>query len=499
MTTTSTVPLTTLFGAIEVLETTGDPDHVTVTGVEHDSREVTPGALFCCLRGAHSDGREHAAEAIDRGAVAVVSDGALPASVSARAVCARVAEGEARPAMAKVAAAFYSNPSRTLLVAGVTGTNGKTTVTSLLGRVLEHAGHPTTVIGTLTGARTTPESTELQRLLAGARDAPRGGRGRPAVSMEVSSHALVQSRVDAIGFDVAVFTNLSHEHLDFHGTMEAYFDAKSILFEPERAAAAVVNADDEWGARLLARLSIPAVAVRASELAGVSLGIGSTTFVWRGREITTAMTGMVNVDNALLAAEAAVSLGVVPSVAAEALSGARPIRGRMERVATATQAVDVLVDYAHTPDALESVLGDLHTLARARGGRVIVCFGCGGDRDRAKRPMMGRVAARLADVTVVTSDNPRHEDPEAIIAEILLGAGDAHPIVEPDRREAIKTALGAARPGDVVLVAGKGHETEQVIGDTAFPFDDREEIVRVGGSGGAGGTGGPGAVLGRGH
>ncbi len=472
------VRMTLLLDDIDLLDTSGTPGDVDVTGVEHDSRLVTPGTLFCCLVGRQTDGHEHAPEAVERGAVGLLCErdvGPLPREV----VRLRVPPGGGRPAMARLAAAFYGHPAASLVTAGITGTNGKTTVAHLLGAVLEHAGHPTTVIGTLTGTRTTPEATELQRTFAAVRDAHPAGP-RPAVAMEVSSHALAQARVDTVRFDVAVFTNLSHDHLDFHGSMEAYFDAKALLFEPERARAAVVDADDPWGRRLLERTSVPAVAVTRAAIRAVALDVGRSRFTWRGEQVTVPLTGLVNVANAQLAAEAAVVLGVAPRVVAEGLSAAGPVPGRMQVVDTADLGFTVLVDYAHTPTALEAVLTEARRVARGGGGRTVVVFGCGGDRDPLKRPLMGAVAARLADVVVVTSDNPRHEDPGSIIDEVLRGvAPPARPLVEPDRRNAIHAAVRCARPGDVVVVAGKGHETVQVVGDRRLPFDDRAVVAEA--------------------
>jgi UDP-N-acetylmuramoyl-L-alanyl-D-glutamate--2,6-diaminopimelate ligase len=473
--------MTLLLDEIDVLETSGDPDAVDVSGVEHDSRRVVPGTLFCCLVGHESDGHDHASEAVARGAVALVREhdvGPLPRQV----VEVQVAPGSGRAAMAHLAAAFYGHPASSLLVAGVTGTNGKTTVAHLLGAILEHAGHPTTVIGTLTGARTTPESTDLQRMFAAVRDA-HAPTPRPAVAMEVSSHALVLARVDAVQFDVAVFTNLSHDHLDFHGSMEEYFEAKAMLFEPERSKAAVVDADDPWGRRILERARIPTVAVSRAEIRDVVLGMGTSAFTWRDEQVVVPLTGLVNVTNAQLAAEAALSLGVPPALVAEGLSAARPVPGRMEVVETGSLGFSVLVDYAHTPAALGAVIAEAGRVAAQGGGRTIVVFGCGGDRDASKRPLMGAVAARSADVVVVTSDNPRHEDPAAIIEAVLRGVAGVEPpvrlVVEPDRRRAIQAAIELARPGDVVLVAGKGHETVQEVGERRLPFDDRAVAAEV--------------------
>lgn len=471
------VRMTLLLDDIDVLETSGDPGTTEVLGIEHDSRRVEPGDFFCCLPGGSADGHDFAGEAVARGAVALLAERPVAVRLTRPVVQVRVAEGAGRASMAHLAAAFYGHPSRSLLTAGVTGTSGKTTVVHLLGCVLGHAGHPATVVGTMTGARTTPESTDLQQLLAEVRDAHLGDAGpRAAVAMEVSSHALVQSRVEGIRFDVAVFTNLSHEHLDFHGTMDAYFAAKARLFDPERAAAAVVNLDDEWGGRLASRISVPTVGVRASELRDVRLDANGSSFVWRDQDVRLRLAGLVNVRNAQLAAEAAVALGVAPDAAAAGLAAADPVPGRMEIVPTGGLGFSVLVDYAHKPGALEAALRDARRLAAPRG-RVLVVFGCGGDRDPSKRPRMGAVAEQLADMVVVTSDNPRSEDPLAVIGQVRSGMSRSA-AVEPDRRAAIALALRSASRGDVVLVAGKGHETTQVFAGRSEPFDDRAVVAK---------------------
>jgi UDP-N-acetylmuramoyl-L-alanyl-D-glutamate--2,6-diaminopimelate ligase len=397
-----------------------------------------------------------------------------------------IAAGTIRPVMARIAAAFYGFPARELTMIGVTGTNGKTTVTELLGGLLESSGRPSNVMGTLSGARTTPEATEVQRVLAQVRDRQRSD-GRPhAVAMEVSSHALVQSRVEGIHFDVAVFTNLSHDHLDYHGTMESYFEAKSSLFTPDHALRGVVNADDAWGQRLLHQSRIPMIAVRRSDASEIVLQPGRTQFRWRGQHVSTSLTGAINVDNTLLAAEAALTLGLEPPEVALALSGVPPVPGRFQVISAPHRGTPsgagappftVIVDYAHTPAGLEVALREAGGLT-ADGGRVLVAFGCGGNRDRAKRPKMGLVASRLSDVAVLTSDNPRDEEPLSIIEEVRSGVpSDAQRraafVVEPDRSLAIRRVLEAARDGDVVIIAGKGHETYQEIGGgRQLPFDD---------------------------
>jgi UDP-N-acetylmuramoyl-L-alanyl-D-glutamate--2,6-diaminopimelate ligase len=479
-----------LFDDIEVIESVGDPSSVEVRGISHDSRRVVPGDLFCCVPGHLSDGHLHAAEAVDRGAIGLLCEHFIPELIDHDVVQTRIATGTMRPVMARLAAAFYGHPARDLLTIGVTGTNGKTTVTQLLGDLLGAAGYPTNVMGTLSGARTTPEATEVQRVLAGVRDRQTSDGHRHAVAMEVSSHALVQSRVEGIHFDVAVFTNLSHDHLDYHRTMEEYFEAKAILFTPSHALRGVVHADDAWGRLLLERARIPTVAVHHADASDIQLRPGSSSFTWRGQRITTPLTGAINVDNVLLAAEAALALGdpqLGPVEIGRALAHLTPVRGRLQVIAAASADSErppftVLVDYAHTPAGLEVVLAEARRLA-APEGRVLCVFGCGGDRDRAKRPLMGAAAAHLSDLAYLTSDNPRHEDPQSILEEVLTGipGGRANPsvAVAPDRGVAIRLALEAARPGDVVVIAGKGHESWQEVAGRRLPFDDAVEARRV--------------------
>jgi UDP-N-acetylmuramoyl-L-alanyl-D-glutamate--2,6-diaminopimelate ligase len=508
------VAMSLLLHDIEVLESTGNLAAVEVSGISHDSRRTVPGDLFCCIPGLLTDGHAYAAQAVERGAVGVLCEHFIPELMDDEVVQTRIAPGTMRGVMARLAAAFYGFPSRDLMMIGVTGTNGKTTVTHLLGDLLSATGRPTNVLGTLSGARTTPEATEVQRVLAGARDRQRSDGRRHAVAMEVSSHALVQSRVDGIHFDVAVFTNLSHDHLDYHGTMEEYFEAKATLFTPDHALTAVIGADDSWGQKLLERVRIPSVPVRHSDAVDISLAAGRTDFTWRGIRVTTPLTGAVNVDNTLFAAEAAVALGIDPADVARAIPHVSPVPGRLQVIAAPVGARDqrseptsgyepghsgspgtatleappftVLVDYAHTPAGLEVVLAEAHRLAR-KGGRVLCVFGCGGNRDRAKRPVMGRVATAHSDMAFLTSDNPRDEDPAAIIADVLAGIGHsardggrgAPVIVEPDRHVAIRRALDDARSGDVVVIAGKGHETYQEIAGERVPFDDADEARRA--------------------
>ncbi|MDE0116793.1 MAG: UDP-N-acetylmuramoyl-L-alanyl-D-glutamate--2,6-diaminopimelate ligase [bacterium] len=432
-----------------------------ISGLAHDSRTVNPGDLFFCVPGAVHDGHDFAADALARGAAGLVVERPLDLD------CPQLQAKSARQAMGPISAVFYGRPSHSMEVIGVTGTNGKTTVCSLLGSVLGAAGLQTEVLGTLTGALTTLESVDLQCKLAGWRSA-----GTKAVVIEVSSHALDQHRVDGIRFDVAVFTNLTADHLDYHRTMDEYFAAKSRLFTPQLSDRAVVNAGDDYGKLLVARHRIPTVAYDPRK-APVWLGPRGLALRWRGQDVGLPLIGRFNAANALAAAEAALLLGASPSEVVAGLESAAPVPGRFETIG-AGSPFTVVVDYAHTPDGLAQVLVAARELV-AGAGCLRLVFGCGGDRDPQKRPMMGGVAAELADQVIVTSDNPRSEEPEAIIADILGGVPeDSDGIsVQPDRRAAIAQCLANASDGDVVLVAGKGHETTQAVGHRLIPFDDR--------------------------
>ncbi|MEO6121093.1 MAG: UDP-N-acetylmuramoyl-L-alanyl-D-glutamate--2,6-diaminopimelate ligase, partial [Acidimicrobiales bacterium] len=417
-----------LLDEVEVVAEWGGPRAVEVSSVAYDSRNVHTGAVFCCLAGRTSDGHDHARAAVAAGAVALVVERMVDLDVP------QVQVPAARPAMARLAAAFHRHPSRQVRVVGITGTNGKTTTSYLLQGILAAHGWPTAVIGTLTGRHTTPEAPELQSALAGFRD-----DGRSAVVMEVSSEALAQNRADAVWFAAAVFTNLSAEHLNFHGDIESYFAAKAALFDPGRAAVGVVNADDRWGRRLLAAAPIDMVPWSLADAHGLRTTERGSAFSWDGAPVELPLPGRFNAANAVAAATAARVLGVAAPTVAAGLSAVAPIPGRFENV-DAGQRFSVVVDFAHTPVALEQVL----QAARERAdGRVLVVFGCGGDRDPAKRPVMGAVAARLADIAVVTSDNPRGEDPADIVAQVRAGAPGAL-LVEVDRRKAIARVVSMA-------------------------------------------------------
>ena len=439
-------------------------DEAEVSSVVDDSREVGAGSLFCCVPGATSDGHDFAPAAVQAGAVALLVQHLVDPSTLVRPVP-QLLVADVRAAMAHAAAAVFGEPSLQLRTVGVTGTNGKTTVVSTIRHVLESAGREVAAIGTLTGARTTPEAPDLQAQLAELVAA-----GVTDVAMEVSSHALALHRVDAMVFDVAVFTNLGEDHLDFHRTPEAYFAAKAVLFDPDHSRSGIVDVDDVHGRLLVdaAPQGHPMTAVSLRDAEPVSSTVDGSSFQWRGHTVSYPLPGRHNVANAVLAAEACAALGVAEDPIVAALAQMPVVPGRFEAVHSG-QDFAVVVDYAHTPDALEAVLSTARELT---DGSLIVVFGCGGDRDALKRPRMGQVASELADVVVITSDNPRSEDPLRIIADIGSGCAD-EPLVVADRRAAIGTALGAARTGDIVVIAGKGHEQGQEINATITPFDDR--------------------------
>ncbi|HET7237237.1 MAG TPA: UDP-N-acetylmuramoyl-L-alanyl-D-glutamate--2,6-diaminopimelate ligase [Actinomycetota bacterium] len=479
-------PLSDLLSGLPDVSVHGDAS-VAVSALCYRSDEATPGSVFFCVPGGMLDGHDFAPGAVALGAVALVVDRRLELEAT------QVLVPSVREAMGPISAAFFGRPAQAMTMIGVTGTNGKTTTTYLLEAVLRAAGRVPGVVGT-TGVRvdgrptpfprTTPEAPDLQRLLADMAAA-----GVDGVAMEVSSHGLDQHRVDGVRYDRAVFTNLTQDHLDYHASMEEYFAAKARLFTPAMSDGAVVNHDSEEG-RHLARSGLPTVTygldagadVRATEVETTPRGLA---FVVDGVRVTSPLRGLFNVENCLAAFATGRSLGFDDGATARAISSVRGVPGRVEAV-EAGQSFLVMVDYAHTPDSVENVLRAARPLA---AGRVIVVLGCGGDRDRAKRPLMGRTATANADLSVITSDNPRSEDPNAIIDEIVPGArqGGGAYLVEPDRRAAIRLAVSEARPGDVVVIAGKGHETYQELADGTIAFDDREvaaeEIRALGGDG----------------
>ncbi len=430
--------------------------------------------MYACLRGARHDGHSFAPAAVAAGASSLLVDHHLR-SADVGDVTQLIVD-DTRLALGPIAAAVHGDPSTALRVVGITGTNGKTTTSMLLAAILRAAGDPTSVIGTLSGAYTTPEAPQLQARLAELRD-----DGDRSVVMEVSSHALALHRVDGTRFDAAVFTNLGRDHLDLHGTVEEYFRAKALLFQPGRAVVGVVNVDDRHGRLLVDAAPIEMVPFSIGDVSDVEVTASTVAFTWRGERVSVPLGGTFNVMNAIAAATTAEAIGIGIEAIVAGLGAVGAVPGRFERVTVdagtpASIDVDVIVDFAHTPDGLEEVIAAAGALVGERG-RVIVVFGAGGDRDRPKRPEMGATAARLADLVVVTSDNPRSEDPAAIIDEIVAGIPDddrSRVEVEVDRAAAIRMAITLAEPGDIVIIAGKGHETTQTIGDQVVPFDDRE-------------------------
>jgi UDP-N-acetylmuramoyl-L-alanyl-D-glutamate--2,6-diaminopimelate ligase/murE/murF fusion protein len=479
-----------------------------VTALHYRSQDVQPGGVFVAMRGQAADGHAFIDDARRRGAVAVVTEKPVPGAGIV------VTVPDSRQALAELAAAFYGRPSEQLTVIAVTGTNGKTTTTYLVEGILAQAGLPAGVIGTINyryGGRsypssvTTPESLDLQRTLCEMRAA-----GVSHVVLEASSHAIDLRRIHACWIDVGVFTNLSQDHLDFHGSMAAYWAAKKRLFTrflpagPKAArAVAVIHTDSAHGRELAAEVSLrvvragtrPDCEVRGEDFTCDLQGIrGGIVLGARRVAVRSQLVGRHNIENLLCAAGVGAALGIDPEVIGAGLEAVRCVPGRLERVQCGSGRA-VYVDYSHTPDALENALSSLRALTE---GRIICVFGCGGDRDRSKRPLMGAIAARLSDLAIVTSDNPRTEDPRAILDQIVPGilaqgvpaAGelDAAALAgrtakgfaaEPDRRKAIDLGIRAARPGDTVLIAGKGHEPYQIIGQQVIHFDDREEAARV--------------------
>ena len=466
---------------------------VEVNAVQYDSRKVNRGDLFVAIPGTAVDGQHFVVDAISRGAIAVVleDDAAVPDALFLHAGVVKIVVPDARVALAFLAANAYGQPSHRLRLIGVTGTNGKTTTTYLIKAALEAHGEQVGLIGTIQydlggqcvpATHTTPESLELNALLNDM-----VAHGCTAAVMEVSSHALAQHRVHGLQFVAGVFTNLTQDHLDYHGTMDAYFAAKKKLFDALPAdAVAVTNADDPRGDAIVqdtrARVVRYGLDARADVSASaVAMNVGGMEFTiampGSSTAVRTALTGRFNIANILAAVGTATAIGVPCDVAVKGIAAVPSVRGRFEQI-PAPGGWTAIVDYAHTPDALENTLHAIrHMLGTDRRGKIITVFGCGGDRDRSKRPQMGRIASEMSDITIVTSDNPRKEDPLAIILEICAGIHTPATVqTEPDRRLAIARALAMAGPGDVVLIAGKGHEEYQVVGTTKTHLDDREEV-----------------------
>lgn len=473
-------PLESLLTGIRVQASSGDLN-VLVQGIEIDSRQIKPGDIFVCVPGLNADGHDYAATAIEAGAVALVVERLLPYTVP------QIQVANVRQELGVLAAGVYNRPSEHLELVGITGTNGKTTIIHLLEKIGVSAGKKVGLIGTLgtsiagrkiPGKRTTPEACEIQKLLAEMLE-----EKVSLVAMEISSHALDYGRVQGCEFDAAIFTNLTQDHLDYHITMEEYLRAKARLFRELKGSKqpkmAILNGDDSAFEDLKAVSAAPVISYgtqsnldyQAQEVEVRSTGVYYyACFRGKRQEIYSQTPGVFNVYNTLAAFSWAVERGYDPQLVAGIIAGIPGIPGRFESIKLG-QPFNVIVDYAHTPDGLENVL---RTAREFTTGRLLTVFGCGGDRDKSKRPLMGEVAAKWSDFVVVTSDNPRTENPDQIIREILAGVTGVEYLTLRDRQEAIKTVCSLAQAGDTILIAGKGHETEQIVGTMVIPFDDRE-------------------------
>jgi UDP-N-acetylmuramoyl-L-alanyl-D-glutamate--2,6-diaminopimelate ligase len=466
---------------------------IELSALEFDSRRVQPGALFAALIGEKLDGNRFVEAAIAAGAAAVLSEQEKPDGCEA----AWIRIPDARVALAVLAKKWFGAPDEEMIIVGITGTNGKTSIAHLLQAILNRQRGPAGRIGTIsyhTGKEeipaplTTPEAPDIFRMLRGMRDA-----GCRSAAMEASSHAIDRKRIEGIAFDAVVFTNLTRDHLDYHGDMESYYRVKRRIFRKRDGymPVAVINADDKWGRRLLEETDLRSVSYafeHEAHVRGGDLRLGldgtklSAAMSGRKFDLRSKLIGRPNAENILAAFATAYALELDCDDAVEAIAAMPTVRGRLERVASG-RAFEVIVDYAHTDDALRRLLLTARELT-PDGGRVIVLFGCGGDRDRGKRPLMGRHAVTIADIAILTSDNPRSEDPMEIIREVEQGIAEAGEhraeyLMIADRREAIRKAVSLARAGDVVLLAGKGHEDYQIIGGSKSHFDDREEALKA--------------------
>ena len=440
-----------------------DPE---IRRVIHDSREINEGDIFCCIKGELTDGHSYIQEAIDSGAAAVLAEESTGFHVPTFLV------EDVRSVLPYVASRIVGHPSKELNVVGVTGTNGKTSVVSMLSEILHDYGVSTATIGTLTGVLTTPEAPELQRELR-----KYCNNGVEVVAMEVSSHALVQQRVEETYFSTVAFTNLSHDHLDFHGEMDAYYQAKGLLFNRNFSERAVIVIDQEYGRSYYEKAIADGMEVEALSLQrrNVLFDEKSSSFDWRGERVSISLGGPFAFANALVAAEIAVQLGLETRDIISGLNSMKGIQGRFESLSI-TSDISAIIDYAHTPTALEELLKGCQKIVT---GRIILVFGCGGDRDSKKRPLMGEVASVGADVNILTSDNPRGEDPSKIISEIITGMSTKPHSVEVDRKQAIEEAVTVAKPGDLLVIAGRGHEEYQEIRGERIPFSDKEVLLDV--------------------
>ena len=442
-------------------EVMGAPTGIEISGLSFDSRDVQNGNMFFCISGGTHDGHEYASQAIERGAVALIVERELVTSVP------QVVVRNSREAMGYFSCIYYGFPSKELDVIGVTGTNGKTTTTEIITEILNTAGVASQSIGTLTGVLTTPEAPDLQRQFRSLVNA-----GIQSVVMEVSSHALSQYRVTGTEFDIGVFTNLSHDHLDFHNDLEDYFKAKCSLFTENQCKTAVVNIDDPFGLRLMKKIDIETCQVSPSSAEVRKTSFTGSSIIWRDQVVELQISGEFNIENALLAASTCLLLGLKEDQIVNGLKAAEPVPGRFEIVSGNQDGPIVIVDYSHTPAGIENVLQAVRNIAPEV--KLTIVFGCGGDRDRSKRPQMASSAEVHADQVIITSDNPRNENPRKIIDDAM--AGFEYPesvIVEEDRESAIRIAIQSSQPGEVVVIAGKGAETTQEIRGNVRPFDDR--------------------------